>query len=146
MSFSGPFATPSVPDGCSGLHWSAAYVGRPWSARDHCWALIERAFAARGIALPDYGARFSAALAGEAKAALFDPIADWPWASVPEGAEREFDVAIFTRAGIADHAGIVVEPGAMLHVVEGGLSSIESYRGGRWKRRLAGIYRHEQLT
>lgn len=69
-----------------------------------------------------------------------------PWCEVQPGAEQEFDMAVFRRGGIADHVGLVIAPGRMLHVVDATGVYLESFAAGRWKSRLAGVYRHEALT
>ena len=131
-------------------HWSAAYVGRPWQDRGRgpasvdCYGLLAQVY--RGvldIELESYvGAYTSANERAEISALLSNAASAWPWRPIDPGKERELDVVLFLRGGIANHVGIVVGDGRMLHVVSNALSCIESYRAGRWRPRLVGFYRH----
>ena len=68
-----------------------------------------------------------------------------PWLAIERGNERAFDMAVFTRAGIESHIGVVVSPGRMLHIVQGADSHIERFDQGRWQPRLVGLHRHVEM-
>jgi cell wall-associated NlpC family hydrolase len=132
------------------MHWSAAYVGQPWqdlgrgpNAFD-CYGLLAEVYrGVLGIELASYaGVYTSANERAEISALLSDAAAAWPWHPIDAGKERELDAVLFRRGGVANHVGIAVGDGRMLHVVSGALSCIESYRAGRWWPRLVGFYRH----
>ncbi|MEH2705232.1 putative lipoprotein NlpC [Bradyrhizobium elkanii] len=69
-----------------------------------------------------------------------------PWREVSPGAEREFDMAVFRRGGVADHVGLVLAPGCMLHVVDETGVYRETFSSGRWRGRLVALHRHEALA
>ncbi len=133
------------------MHWSAAYVGLPWAEKGTsregiaCWGLCALVLAEqRGIEVPRYEEAITCSAEREEIAALFDSAPrEWPWSTVE--IEREFDIVVFRRLGMDVHAGIVVEPGRMLHVTSGQESCIASYRDGKWAPRLSGRYRHAGL-
>ena len=121
--------------------------GRDASGLD-CWGLVRLAFGrAKGISLPGYDERYLSLEEREqiAAALSMEGGKGAPWAPVEAGEERAFDVALFRRAGLPSHLGLVVEPGRMLHVDLGGESCVERYDDGRWAPRLIGFYRHQDL-
>lgn len=135
---------PSGPSPVS--HWSATYIGLSWQdvGPELCWGLVRKVLLEQaGIVVPSYVDRhggvsddqvtIAALLRGEA--------AEWPWSPVALGTEREFDVAVFSRAGAESHVGVVVAPGRMLHLARSYDARIERFDQGRWRLRLAGIYR-----
>jgi cell wall-associated NlpC family hydrolase len=133
------------------MHWSALYIGLPWLdlGRDRagvdCWGLPRLVYAeVKGIDLPSYtGLWISPRERAEIAAIVAADSAKYPWLLVEDA--REFDIVMIRRAGIDCHVGLVVEPGRMLHVVEGGDSCIERYDTGRWKEKVSGIYRHAEI-
>jgi cell wall-associated NlpC family hydrolase len=136
------------------LHWSAAYIGLPWRdlGRDRagidCWGLARLPFLElHGIELPSYTDVWNSPRDREEIAAVIaNDRSAWPWRPVEPGCERELDVAVFRRAGLETHVGVVVARGQMLHAVDGSESRIEPFDRGRWKAKLAGIYRHAQIA
>jgi probable lipoprotein NlpC len=145
--------TRAVPRTFPVKHWSSHYIGLPWLdlGRDRagvdCWGLPRLIYAQeKGIDLPSYtGAWTSANERAEIAAIVAADSKQWPWTSVAQNSEREFDLALFRRGGDECHIGTIVERGRMLHVVEGSESSVEPYDRGRWKIKLIGIYRHAAL-
>ncbi len=130
-------------------HWSDAYGGRPAEEFGDlpCWGLAREVFKDRcNIALPDYAGRVGREERAEIAALFSDGARRFPWREVVAGEEREFDLALFLRAGLPQHVGIVTEPGRMLHVLEDGLVQPARYDSGRWKCKLAGLYRHAALA
>jgi cell wall-associated NlpC family hydrolase len=136
------------------MHWSRDYVGLPWQfagrSRDgvDCWGLlwlvyrdvlkVEVASYARATIDAPEREQIATLMAGE--------LVKSPWVDVQPGQEREFDMAVFKRAGIDSHVGIVVEPGRMLHITHGAESRVERSDQGRWKSKLIALHRHESLT
>jgi cell wall-associated NlpC family hydrolase len=115
--------------------------GRDFSGCD-CWGLICLAYReVLGLDLPalDNLAGLSRQQAGKVFAQV-----SAGHRPVPPGQERPGDVVLFR--GRPAHAGLVVRPGLMLHAAPEINTCIESYRGGAWKDRLLGIYRHAQLA
>lgn len=134
------------------MHWSAKYVGLPWCehGRDRdgidCWGLLVLAFAAeRGISLPSYAEGYTSVRELQEISGLMQNTRSWPWKPVEVGQEREWDMAVFRRAGIECHVGLVIERGRMLHVAPREDSCLVDYRDGRYAPRLAGFYRHSAL-
>lgn len=130
-------------------HWSSALIGIPWADKGRtragvdCWGLVVAAFATRSVTLPGYEEHYTDAKERDECAALLRRANEWPWRQVE--IEWPWDIVIFRRAGMESHIGVVVEPGQMLHISEGGTSCIESYRTGRWKPRIVGFYRHVEM-
>jgi hypothetical protein len=60
---------------------------------------------------------------------------------VPLGEERAFDGVLMRNGRSLSHIGLVVEPGRLLHVVEGSESRIERYTAPPVSLRVAGFYR-----
>ncbi|MFC5421945.1 phage tail protein [Bosea eneae] len=132
------------------MHWSAAYVGLTWQevGPELCWGLVRKVLLERaGVTVPSYVDRHGGISDDQATIAalLRGEAASWPWQPVAVGAEREFDVAVFSRAGVESHVGIVVAPGRMLHLTRDYDARIEHFDSGRWRLRLACIYRHQGL-
>lgn len=133
------------------MHWSAAYIGLTWQevGPELCWGLVRKVLLERaGIVVQSYvdqhggvsddAATIAALLRGEA--------AQWPWSPVLVGEERDLDVAVFSRAGVESHVGVVVAPGRMLHLARDYDARIERFDEGRWRLRLAGFYRHDDIA
>lgn len=142
-------ATIALSSILSSLHWSAHYIGLPWSERGRdrdgidCWGLVYLALADQGIVVPRYTeayaslderAEIAALIAGDRRR--------WPWREVASIDARALDVAVFRRAGADAHVGVVVTPGLMLHISRGAPSCVERYDRGRWAAKLIGLYRH----
>lgn len=127
-------------------HWSADYVGLTWEdvGPELCWGLVRKVLAERaGIVVPTYVDRHGGVSDDQATIAalLRGESAAWPWSPVAPGAEQELDVAVFSRAGVESHVGVVVAPGRMLHLSRDYDARIERFDQGRWRMRLAGVYR-----
>jgi cell wall-associated NlpC family hydrolase len=133
------------------MHWSSRYVGLPWREKGRswagidCWGLVRLVYAeALGIELPSYIESYASVSERAEIAMLLSADCErWPWRPLlPGQAEGEFDVALFMRAGIAAHVGVIVGGGRMLHVEPEHESCVMKYRDGRWASRLLGVYRH----
>ncbi|PJI56003.1 hypothetical protein CTI14_00265 [Methylobacterium radiotolerans] len=114
------------------MHWSAPYVGLPWQERGlsrdgiACWGLCRLVYAeVLGLAVPDYAAEVASLEERAEVAAVFaDGTLQGPWVGLPETDARSFDIAVFRRAGLDAHVGIVTSPGRMLHITAGQDSAI----------------------
>lgn len=58
------------------------------------------------------------------------------------GDEREGDAVVLLLGGVPLHCGYVIEPGIMLHALQGRMTCIERYTAPLWNKRIEGIYRH----
>jgi cell wall-associated NlpC family hydrolase len=63
------------------------------------------------------------------------------WRNVDAEQEVPGDVVILKLAGHPIHAGLVVEPGWMLHCMEGRGTVRECYLSNAWRNRIEGIFR-----
>lgn len=131
------------------MHWSADYIGLPYARQGRtragldCWGLVRLAYLEhRGILLPLYeGGGVDDAERAEIAATLDRARAAAPWRRV--AAAQAWDVAVFARARLSGHVGIVIGGGEMLHAHTLHGVVIESYARPPWSGRLIGIYRHE---
>jgi cell wall-associated NlpC family hydrolase len=123
------------------------FVGLPYrdGGRDFdgvdCWGLVWLAHREeRGIVLPSFHDRYTLPadrkVIGNIVAGVLDAFDD-----IAPGAEQPFDQVLMRDAGRLCHVGMVIGAGRLLHIERGETSRIESYRGGRIKGRIAGIYR-----
>lgn len=134
-------------------NWSDAFIGIPWldkgRTRDgcDCWGLCRMVLAeAAGVEVPSYaGSYVSADEAREVAAIVRQEQGSPLWLSV-EGPTRAFDIALFRRGLHRWHAGIVVAPGMLLHMVEEDAAKIERTDNGRWTMAPAGVWRWHGLT
>lgn len=134
-------------------HWSAPYVGLPFREKGDshdgvsCWGLAVLVFReVAGVTLPTFaGAFVSSAERGQIAALIADVAGAWPWQRVAPGSQRDLDIALFSRAGLVTHVGIVCGRDRMLHVTSSQDSAIVDISSGRWLPRLAGIYRHSGM-
>jgi cell wall-associated NlpC family hydrolase len=133
--------------------WSRDYIGLPWkfAGRDRegvdCWGLLWLVFRdVLNIEVTAYVRETMDAPEREQIAALLssDRMKS-PWRQIKAGDEQTFDMAVFRRAGIESHVGIVIDRGRMLHILEGGESHIDRFDQGRWKPKLISLHRHENL-
>jgi len=122
-------------------------LGEPFDAeRFHCWTLVRRALSARfDIEVPEHGGVSSTGdLRDIAEAAKRE--AAKGWLPVDAGAETPGDVLVFDFIGSPAHVGVVVADGLFLHVSEGIVSRVESYRDHFWARRLCQRWRHPVIA
>ena len=131
--------------------WAGDYVGLPFAehGRDRtgvdCWGLVRLVLGERfGVALPCHGTDYRSTLDADGLGALIAREMRPAWRPV-DGPGRAGDVALLRLRGAPMHVGVVVAPGVMLHVEQGIDSVIERSDGLRWKKRLLGIYRHEDM-
>jgi cell wall-associated NlpC family hydrolase len=130
----------------------SAYVGIPWLERGRdrdgcdCWGLLAMAYREQlGVSLPSFRDDYQTLEDADAVVALIEGHMG-PWHEVEVGRERSGDALLMTIAGRPRHVGVIASPGLVLHIEIGAGSLIESYRGFRLHRRIAGFYRHEALA
>ncbi|MFI0609806.1 MAG: NlpC/P60 family protein [Anaerolineae bacterium] len=105
------------------LHWSAAYLGRPWVSGEHdCWGFFRAVQEERfGRAIPAVSVDAeSAAACVEAIATLQAPRAGWR--PLADGdAPEEGDAVLLARKAAAAHVGvwIAADGGGVLHCQRG---------------------------
>jgi cell wall-associated NlpC family hydrolase len=131
-------------------HWSEPFVGIPWvpTGRDlkgcDCYGLVRLVY--RNILLieldPLDGCYSTAEEREDIAAIIVGARDNGPWRPVEIGQESDFDVLVFHWLGFQSHVGLVAGRGLMLHAMADQPSGIVRYAEGRWRPRLAGIYRH----
>jgi cell wall-associated NlpC family hydrolase len=139
--------------------WWAGYVGLPFRydgrTRDglDCWGLVRLAFTERaGIGLPSYGEIPAARLARVAERMMADSLLP-PW-TVATGAPRELDVVLMTgrtlqdgrRRPLAMHVGVMIDARRVLHVEEETAAVAIALDHPSVRRRVRGLFRHEDLS
>ena len=111
-------------------------LGRTREPGFDCWGLVRFVKREReGVDLPSL-ASYSPADRAETIARESER-----WADVT-AAPRPGDVAVFRTNGHADHVALIVAPGLMLHVVEGGVSHVVRMDHPLWRRRLVSVWRY----
>ena len=63
------------------------------------------------------------------------------WTRVEQGSEFRGCGVVFNIAGQPLHVGYILEPGTMLHAMEGRGTCIERYDSLNWVKRIEGIYK-----
>lgn len=128
------------------------YIGIPF--KDHgsgfdgcdCYGLVSLLYRTEfGLYLPQVGDLYKDAYARkEVDKAVEYQVRNWKWCRIVKEGEplHEFDMLVFRIAGTDHHVGLWIQPGYMLHVVEGCDSGIERYDGVRWKRQFHRVVRH----
>lgn len=134
-------------------HWSRDYVGLPWqfagrsSEGVDCWGLLWLIY--RDVLKIDVASYERETLDAPEREQIATMMAgeltQLPWTDISLGHEREFDMAVFKRAGIDSHVGVVVQPGRMLHITHDTEPRVERFDQGRWKSKLIALYRHNEL-
>lgn len=94
------------------MHWSAAYVGQPWSPARNCWWLVQH------IQLERWGRRMpTLEIAGpftwEQWRTLSELLRDSPWHRV-QTTPIEGDVLV-TRGASGPHVGVFIDRRRVLH-------------------------------
>lgn len=124
------------------------FVGVPYLDRGRtmagcdCWGLVRLVLAELGgLQLPSYVEDYVTAADARAIDGLIAGELE-PWAMIAAGHEKPFDAVLMREGRFARHIGLVVAPGRLLHVEDGGTSVIEPYRHGHIKARLLGFYRY----
>jgi cell wall-associated NlpC family hydrolase len=122
----------------------ARMVGRPYAGPGFCWTLIVMAFREiYGIELLDFKELEN--LNGPETNEFFEKLRP-SLQEVEMGREQPGDVIIMRQGRYVSHAGLVVQPGLMLHAEAGREVAVERFRDNFLRTRLVGIYRHEQLA
>ncbi len=126
------------------MHWSAEYIGQPWTADDaHCWAFARRVWRERfGLVVPEIEVDGASALA--ARRAFVRGQSGWQEVSVPV----EGDAVVMAKGQHPCHVGIWVQPEPMagvLHAIErmGVIFSPAPCLGGLGYR-VTGFYRRAE--
>lgn len=135
------------------MHWANEYVGIPfkWLGTDRngcsCWGLIclivEEIY---GKTLPRHDSIERQAIKGEADP---EPYGFDGW-EIPLAEATEGDIlhmfSYYKGNRLPLHAGMVVEPGKVLHVQQGSTSVIESYKRPPLCNMIIGAYRFDKCS
>lgn len=134
------------------MDWAAAYVGLPYRLGGRtpngidCWGLVllvwREVFGIEGPGMD--GVTWRPGEPRDAVRSVADTMAATAagFAPVPAGQEQAGDAILIRMRGHPLHCAVVVEPGLMLHAVEGADSAVERYRSIMWEKRVLGFYRY----
>lgn len=134
------------------MDWLCSYIdipfqefGRTRSGCD-CWGLVRLVYQEQlGINLPSY-LGFYEDCRDEGHLAPLISEESKIWNSIPLGTEQMGDVIVLRMRGVPMHTAFIIEPGLMLHIHEGINAVIENYHRSHWKKRVMGIYRHQEIA
>lgn len=126
--------------------WTNDYVGVPFEEKGRtregwdCWGLVRSVYADHlGIELPLYLSAYETTEDSPAIAGQVDDARPM-WREVED--PRTGDVVLCSVLGYETHVGILVEPGVMLHSMDGRDTCLERIAMPAWSRRIRGIFRH----
>lgn len=120
-----------------------ADMGRDRSGVD-CWGLFRMVLSeVHAIDLPSYAGAYLCSREREQAARVArGALVVRPWVEVDT--PEPFDLLLFQMFGHASHIGCAVDARHFLHTERGGASVIVPFTD-QWKRRLRGVFRHEDL-
>lgn len=131
--------------------WSR-WIGIPYvdQGRDEagfdCWGLVRAVLRVEaGLDLPSYHTDYASAVDRVAVQRLVRGESE-SWLEVSEADARRLDVVVLRVAGRECHLGVVVGHGCMLHTLRGTGVVLEAWGRPRWRRRVRGFLRHEELV
>lgn len=140
---------------------AAPFIGIPFAehGRDRsgcdCWGLVRLVLADwHGIALPPYTAGYAdtmdiaaidAMISGAAARPPWREIAGGDIGAIVPGQVRRGDGVLIRMRGRPVHVGVVVAYPHFLHIEDGIDSQMARVNEARWRHRVLGFYRHEQL-
>jgi len=127
------------------------YVGLPYQARGRslegvdCYGLVRIVYAEElGLELPRYE---DAPECRDATVTSYLMTEAARWIQVQPGEEGPGDIIVLHRYNRSGHVGVVVRPGEMLHVHEGGLSHLSRYEvDSLWRRCRKTFYRYPKVA
>jgi len=131
-------------------NWIAQYVGIPYKSKGttleeglDCLSLIELIYKEKlNIHLP-FNEHLETDNNMEAVGnAISLEKCKWIKLEQPEN----FCVVVLNICGFPVHLGLVLNNGYMIHSLKGHNSVVEKFDGAKWKRRINGFYRHEELN
>jgi len=118
------------------------YIGVEYEPPHGCFRLVEKVFeSVYGIDLGKQDEGLEQAENKDRTARVHQKLIDL-YDQVQEAQEGDFVII----RGRPFHIGLVVQPGLMLHVYNGGTSCIEDYTNFRWANRIEGFYRYKGLA
>ena len=128
--------------------WADQYVGLPYVAggrsRDggDCWGLFNLAWSEQFAgSLPAYdGPAWNSTAAFRGVVAAANAYAA-QFETVRQGQEELGDGVLMRSCGYPLHLGLVLAPGLMLHILEGGDSTITRYTSMQWRDRIVSFHR-----
>lgn len=101
-----------------------------------CYGLLREFYKVElGIELPLH-CGYSDVMTPDSAEAIQRGLVDWSPVDTPE----PWDAVLFNVDGVANHIGLVIQPGLMLHAAPGKDASIESYKRPYWSARIEGHY------
>lgn len=129
------------------MSWTDAYMDLPYKidGRDRqgvdCWGLVHLVYRERlGVILPDIEGGHEACGGDWSRVAKILEEGARRW--TPVDRPQAYDAILMRRGVLACHVGLCAGGSMMLHINEGINSSVESFKGLRWGKRIVGFYRY----
>lgn len=132
--------------------WAGRYVGLEYEDRGRgpkhdCWSLIRTVYQEQfGLNLPSYAESYATATDAEEIGQLVRGEAQTIWHSIPLREAQEGDVLVLRIKGQPCHCAVVVMPPLFLHIHQGINAALERWDSLKWRDRISGLYRHEELA
>ena len=136
------------------MSWVNKYIGIPYADKGRsfdgadCWGIVYLVLLHEfGVRVPTYTEDYTST-DQDCKDEIHDLVSQerQMWCMVSPGQEQPGDVINLRIFGKDWHTGIVTVKGQFLHTLNGHEAVVESYNSRKWKNRIAGFFRHEQLT
>ena len=132
--------------------WAGHYIGLPFKERGRdamgldCWGLVRLVLHEQlNIQVPSY-AHYYASSTSEKQIGPLVRRETLRWKQVAVEAAECGDVLILRMRGQPMHAAFVLNNRYMLHIERGINSVMERYDSLRWKNRIVGVFRHQDLS
>ncbi len=133
-------------------YWAGHYIGLPFLEHGRsirgldCWGLVRLVLHEQfDVCLPSYIREYTHTYHKRDIGRLIRHESR-KWSLVPAGQEQCGDVVVLRMRGEPMHVGLILGDQHMMHIERHVNSAIETYTGARWKRRVIGFYRCEQIS
>ena len=133
-------------------YWAGHYIGLPFKERGRdmtgldCWGLVRLVLHEQlDIQVPSY-AHYYVSSTSEKQIGPLVRRESLNWKRVAVENSACGDVLILRMRGQPMHAALVLDHQYMLHIERGINSVLERYDSMRWRNRIVGVFRHQEMN